>query len=110
MSLSLLQLPDSHVVLRIKFAGNEGYRNVPMLKKDADKLQFALADLNYNTLLLDSALEQKTLKNMVGDSVSYRLINYNSLHFPSYLKPLSQNNLNRTPASGNLFSFLNAGV
>ena len=105
---SLVQLPDSNVVFRLKLATRESFVDVPMTKKEIANLSAAAAEIQ-NSISSDSS-EQPFIKSMTGDSLTVTFLDYYQLKYQAF--PLSEADttfaLNRQPT--NTHTFLNIGL
>ena len=79
---ALVQLPDSNVVLRMKVTGRDNVVNVPMTKAEVDRLA-SLAALTAAPAVSGISSEEMYLMYLAGDTVTFRLMNFEELKFPA---------------------------
>ena len=74
---AMIQLADSHVVMRVKRINTEGYTDVPLTEKMALDIRLLAASLDSGT-----SNEEALLKKIAGEGVEYFLLDYEQLKFP----------------------------
>jgi hypothetical protein len=78
---ALAQLPDSRVVMKIRLAKSDIYRNVNITETELKQLDSLAAVLPDGKSVLDSKEESELLKEMAG-KVPYQMIDYHRFTFP----------------------------
>ena len=85
---TLIQLPDSNIVLRIQLKGNLGSRDINMDTTEIKKLYTSALTFTSQLSVIDSIKEEEILRSISGDTVLYKRIDYNSLKYPTNIKPI----------------------